>query len=99
MFKFIKKKQLIKQKQLKRKCPCCGYYTLDSKFAGEYDICPVCFWEDDPFQAKDPNLEDFANTFSLNQSRENYKKFGAVDERLIKYVRPPKEDELSGLDE
>jgi hypothetical protein len=26
-------------------CPCCGYLTLDSR--GDYDICGVCFWEDD----------------------------------------------------
>lgn len=26
-------------------CLCCGNRTLDSR--GEYDICPVCFWEDD----------------------------------------------------
>jgi len=26
-------------------CPCCGYLTLPER--GAYDICPVCFWEDD----------------------------------------------------
>jgi hypothetical protein len=26
-------------------CPCCGYLTLDSR--GDFDICDVCFWEDD----------------------------------------------------
>src|SRR3954447_19194782 len=26
-------------------CPCCGYYTLDSR--GSFDICQVCWWEDD----------------------------------------------------
>ena len=26
-------------------CPCCGFLTLPSR--GGYDICPVCFWEDD----------------------------------------------------
>jgi len=28
-------------------CPCCGCLTLDER--GEYDICPVCFWEDDAY--------------------------------------------------
>ncbi len=28
-------------------CPCCGYLTLDER--GTYDICPVCFWEDDAY--------------------------------------------------
>ena len=31
----------------KYKCLCCGYRTLDTR--GEYDICPVCFWEDDAY--------------------------------------------------
>jgi hypothetical protein len=26
-------------------CPCCGLRTLD--FRGDYEICPVCWWEDD----------------------------------------------------
>lgn len=92
MFKFAKKKQK------KYKCPCCGYYTLTFKPIGEYEICNVCYWEDDPFQSEDPNLEDQANQVSLNQAKENYKKFGAIEERYIKFVRPPEEDEFSGLD-
>lgn len=31
----------------KYRCPCCGFFTLDER--GGYDICPVCFWEDDAF--------------------------------------------------
>lgn len=31
----------------KYKCLCCGYRTLEAH--GEYDICPVCFWEDDAY--------------------------------------------------
>lgn len=92
MLNFYKKKR----KKLKYKCPCCGYYTL--KELGVYDICPVCYWEDDPFQIEDPDLEEQANTVSLNQAKENYKKFGACEERLKKYVRQPKKDELTGLD-
>lgn len=26
-------------------CPCCGYRTLQER--GQYEICPVCSWEDD----------------------------------------------------
>ena len=26
-------------------CPCCLYKTLSE--IGGYEICPVCFWEDD----------------------------------------------------
>ena len=92
MFKFFKKKE----KKLKYKCPCCGYYTL--KELGVYVICPVCYWEEEPDQLEDPDLEEQANTVSLNQARENYKKFGACEIRFKKYVRRPKKDELTGLD-
>jgi hypothetical protein len=27
------------------RCPCCGYRTLSER--GGYEICSVCFWEDD----------------------------------------------------
>lgn len=93
MFKFVKKKKL------KYKCPCCDFYTFSSKPNGEYDICPVCYWEDDPFQSVNPDQEGMANSVSLNQARINYKKFGACQEDMIKYVRPPKKDELTGFDE
>ena len=92
MFKFFKKNRI------KYKCPCCEFYTFDKKPNGEYDICPVCFWEDDPFQAENPDLEGMANTVSLNQARENFKKFGACEQDMVKNVRSPKKDELVGFD-
>ena len=64
----------------KFKCPCCGYYTLPT--TGAYDICPVCFWEDDVAQEDDPDLEGGANDKSLRESRENYRIFGACEERF-----------------
>ena len=82
----------------KYKCHCCGFYTFDKKPMGNYDICPVCFWEDDSFQSQNPDEEAGANHVSLNQARENYKKFGACEQDMIKHVRPPKKDELVGLD-
>ena len=91
--------KFLKKRKYKYKCPCCGYYTFNSKPTGEYDICPVCYWEDDPFQTENPDLENMANTVSLNQARENHKKFSACQEDCIKYVRLPKEDELIGLDD
>lgn len=49
----------------KYKCPCCGFYTFDEKPNGNYDICPVCFWEDDPIQLEDNEYEGGANRVSL----------------------------------
>lgn len=42
-------------------CPCCGYRTLDFEPPGTYDICPICFWEDDGIQFKDPDYVGGAN--------------------------------------
>lgn len=45
----------------KYKCKCCGYYTLSEKpldhngYPGTFEICPVCFWEDDSIQYKNPD--------------------------------------------
>ena len=83
---------------MKYKCPCCGYNTFDNKPDGSYDICKVCFWEDDPIQLKDPTYEGGANTVSLIQAKENYKEFGACEREMIPHVRKPYPDEFSGFD-
>lgn len=82
----------------KYKCPCCGFYTFDEKLNGNYDICPVCFWEDDPIQLEDNEYEGGANRVSLIQARHNFLLFGACEEEMKKHVRKPKEDELCGID-
>ena len=48
-------------------CPVCGKYTFE--YAGDFDICPVCNWEDDLCQLENPDEEDCANHMSLNQTR------------------------------
>ena len=48
-------------------CPCCGALTLAEK--GAYEICEVCNWEDDPFQAANPDRAGGANVMSLNEAR------------------------------
>lgn len=78
----------------KYKCECCGYYTLKEKPPNTYEICPVCFWEEDYVQNNDPEFSGGANDESLNQARKNYVSFGAVEKRLIKYVRKPIFEEL-----
>lgn len=68
-------------------CPCCSYKTLDS--GGEYDICPICFWEDDPFQFTDPDYDEGANKVSLKEAQKNYTLFGACDQHGRQFVRKP----------
>ena len=52
-------------------CPVCGKYEFFDE--GDYDVCPVCFWENDPIQYDDPDYEGGANEMSLNQARKSYK--------------------------
>ncbi len=90
---------LIKKKDepKKYKCPCCGHFTFEKKERA-YDICPVCFWEDDPEQYNNPMMPNGANHVSLATARVNYKHFAACDPEMKKYVRGPKKDELHGYD-
>ncbi len=74
-------------------CPCCGYKTFIEKPNGSYDICNVCFWEDDPVQLNDPDYEGGANRVSLRQGQLNYEKIGACEEDMIKHVRKPSNEE------
>lgn len=75
-------------KNKKFRCPCCGYYTMPE--VDMWDICPVCFWEYDPLQSDEPTYSGGANKPCLNEARKNYKKFKAIEEEFVKYVRPPK---------
>jgi hypothetical protein len=77
-------------------CPCCRFLTLRER--GGYEICPVCFWEDDGQDDHDaarvrggPN-----GILSLAQARLNFGIFGACEERHRKNVRLPKRAERAG---
>ncbi|HSW88227.1 MAG TPA: CPCC family cysteine-rich protein [Candidatus Saccharimonadales bacterium] len=78
-------------------CPCCGYKTLDEKPSGTYDICSVCFWEDDDIQFDDPDYKGGANDESLHEARKNFQEFGACEKRVLKYVRKPTEDDARNM--
>ena len=48
-------------------CPICGEKTLE--YIGEFDICDICEWEDDPLQRENPEDRYGANKISLNEAR------------------------------
>jgi len=50
------------------KCPVCEKHF----FIEKYEICPVCSWENDPVQNKDPEFKGGANTLCLKEAREKY---------------------------
>lgn len=70
-------------------CPCCGCLTLTCAARGSFELCPVCFWEDDFVQYADPTYEGGANRVSLQQARENYRTLGASERCFLSEVRPP----------
>ncbi|MCX6375603.1 MAG: CPCC family cysteine-rich protein [Armatimonadetes bacterium] len=76
----------------KHACHCCGYLTLAEEPGGSFEICPVCFWEDDLVQSQDPDFDGGANQVSLNRARENFKQYGASDEASKSLVRRPLPD-------
>lgn len=80
--------------QEKYKCPCCGNYTFGHKLDGTHDICPICFWEDAIYDYHNPDRICAYNKVSINEAKENYKKFGACIEEFVLYVRKPNESEI-----
>lgn len=52
------------------KCPVCGKYEF--KGENDYDVCPVCGWENDVVQLEDPDYDGGANDISLNEARRRW---------------------------
>ncbi|MQS35124.1 CPCC family cysteine-rich protein [Streptomyces katsurahamanus] len=72
-------------------CPCCGHQTFGE--IGEYEICAVCFWEDDLYQLRVPWAGVGANGVCLMEAQANYRRYGAMEERFVTKVRPAAPDE------
>jgi hypothetical protein len=74
-------------------CPCCQNRTLYGRAQDE--ICPVCFWHDDG--QDDHDAEEVRGGpnkgLSLAQARQNYQRWGAVEERLVSHARRPLPEE------
>lgn len=70
-------------------CPCCGSLTRGAR--AEFEICAVCFWEDDG--QDDPDAAEVRGgpngDLSLLQARLNFQRCGALDPRHDSRLRPP----------
>ncbi|MGZ4665578.1 MAG: DUF7674 family protein [Frankiaceae bacterium] len=77
---------------MKWPCPCCGFRTLDEG-PGDYWLCDVCIWEDDPGALRWPRLDDGPNAIPLLDAQRNYAAFGACDLDARDRVREPRVDE------
>lgn len=51
------------------RCPCCDGFTLKEPDSSSFEICPVCLWEIDDLQIRDPNFAGGANELSLREAR------------------------------
>jgi hypothetical protein len=73
-------------------CEVCGYKTVSHP----YDICTVCFWEQEMLEESEYNEPTGGpnDELSVNDARRNFEKLGAVSERLLQYVVPPKAGEI-----
>lgn len=59
-------------------CPCCGYPTLHGRET--YEICPLCWWEDDGQDDSDADevLGGPNGKYSLTAARRNFATFGVM---------------------
>lgn len=81
------------QPQPSYRCPCCLFATLHGR--GDYEIGPVCGWEDDGQDDHDadevrggPNSD-----ISLTAARENFRRLGAFIAEASQDVRAPTDED------
>src|SRR5256885_9460198 len=75
------------------RCPCSGCKTLGER--GGFEICPVCFWEDDGQDDHDADVIRGGpnGALSLKHARLNFETFGACERRMLPNVRAARSEE------
>ncbi|MEM8864440.1 MAG: CPCC family cysteine-rich protein [Planctomycetota bacterium] len=68
-------------------CYVCGYYTLESRC--DWDVCPICFWEDDILADDGLYEHSPANHMTIAEAKKNYIALGAVSQEYVSKVRKP----------
>ena len=63
------------------KCPVCGEYTFAEE--DDFDICDICFWENDGYQMRHPDYRGGANHTSLNEARAAWKAKQAAKKKNV----------------
>lgn len=72
-------------------CPCCGHLSLSAP--QDYELCPICSWEDDGIQLRWPMSAEGANGMSLVDAQRAYRRSGVVVPHMRRHVRRPAADE------
>ena len=71
------------------KCPVCRKFTFPS--FNSMEICPICGWQDNWLQKKNPKYKGGANGYSLNDARKRYKEIEnkalAVDKSTLDFMK------------
>lgn len=78
-------------------CPCCGYLVFD-EMPGSFDICPICFWEDDVVQLAFPDLQGGANKPSLFEAQQSFIRTGMIEARFAECVRRPTDSDIQDVE-
>ena len=75
------------------RCLCCGSRTLT--IPGTFELCPVCWWQDDGQDEADADVVRGAanGLLSLTVARANFRKYGAADPRFANHVRAARPSE------
>ncbi|NLR74260.1 CPCC family cysteine-rich protein [Leeia aquatica] len=75
----------ILQTQALVQCDCCDYFCIPA--GADYEICPVCFWEQDAWGISKPDQRSGANHgLTLRQGRNNFLQLGACAARFKQHV-------------
>lgn len=51
-------------------CPICGKHIFEKD--NNFEICPICHWEDDGVQRDEPDYPEGANGMSLNEYKKRW---------------------------
>ncbi len=73
-------------------CPCCGFRTL-TEGPGDYDLCRVCFWEDDPVALRWPWCDEGPNGIALIAAQRSFARIGACSSGYLDRSRAARADE------
>ncbi len=72
----------MKDKKKLIPCKCCGANCIQE--SGNYEICSICFWEDDGIS--DENTYSNVNHLTLKEAKANYRKFKACSIEFVNHV-------------
>jgi hypothetical protein len=72
---YKEKFSVIGDEDILEMCPCCHYLTLTNR--GNYDVCPLCYWEDDGKSYNELDSYSSVNNSTLRVYRKKFeeKKF------------------------